>query len=56
MEADFSSSFYETRGQGKNKEDTAPNFLVDPISYFLLKNKVVGFIRTLKAKVYRQLN
>lgn len=56
MEADFSSSFYDTRGQGKNKEDTVQNFLADPTSYFLLKNKVVGFIRTLKAKVYRQLN
>lgn len=40
----------------KNKEDTVQNFLVDPTSYFLLKNKVVEFIRTLKAKAYRQLN
>lgn len=56
MEPDFSSSFYDTRGQGKNKEDAVQNFLVDPTSYFLLKNKVVEFIRTLKAKAYRQLN
>lgn len=56
MEADFSYSFYDTRGQGKNKEDTVQNFLVDPTSYILLMNKGVGFIRTLKAKVYRQLN
>lgn len=26
MEADFSSSFYDTRGQGKKKEDTEQNF------------------------------
>lgn len=56
MEADFLSSFYDIWGQGKNKEDTAQNFLVDSTSYFLLKNKVVGFIRTLNAKVYKQLN
>lgn len=40
----------------KNKEDTVQNFLVDPTSYILLMNKGVGFIRTLKAEVYRQLN
>lgn len=40
----------------KNKEDTVQNFLADPASYFLLKNKVVGFIRILKAKLYRQLH
>lgn len=51
MEADFYSSFYTTRGQGKINKSTQ-TFLVDPNLYSLFKSKAVEFIRTVKAKLY----